>query len=751
MTDHNSRQARNDLEGKPSDGLLSRLIRRAAGASSRRPKTSLALWLVLVVGFVAAGAVTGTEVIGGGESGVGDSDRADELLAAAGLEDPAVESVLVRSEGSAETAAAANELAARAERLPGVTAVTGPEDSSAQLADGGRVALVRATLGGDPADAGGRVEPLRGEVDAVAAAHPDASLLITGPGTFETEIEKVIGEDLRKAELVSLPIILVILFVAFGALVAASLPLILGVTSVVAAIGGMGPLSQLVPMDQSAISLVVLMGLAVGVDYSLFYVRREREERSAGRSAEAALSATAASVGRAIAISGLIVIVALGGLGLTGLDFFLSMGLATILVVALAVVGSLTALPALLALLGDRIDRGRIPGARTLAARRARRAGAASRRGDPFGFWARLASLVTARPRTALAVGLSVLAAIAVPALDMRTGGSNASLHEDEPVVVAERAVNEAFPGAPAGVNLVVSGTGLGSDEARDALSGLGARALELTGGEGDPQVRVGAGGETALVRVPMVESGPERDGEVVEALRAEVAGGDEALPGAEIVVGGNAAENADFTEQLAGATPIVIGAVLALALVLLLASFRSLPLALAVIGLNLVSVGAAYGMLTLIFQGTWAEDLLGFTSIDAIVDWVPVFTFVILFALSMDYTILVLDRMREARISGRAPRDAAREGVARTAGAVTSAAVVMVAVFSIFPVLPLLEMKMLGTALAIGILIDATLVRGIALPATVALLGERGLRAPAPGHPRGSAAVGAPVAAEEG
>jgi uncharacterized membrane protein YdfJ with MMPL/SSD domain len=172
-----------------------------------------------------------------------------------------------------------------------------------------------------------------------------------------------------------------------------------------------------------------------------------------------------------------------------------------------------------------------------------------------------------------------------------------------------------------------------------------------------------------------------------------------------------------------------VIAFVLALALVLLLASFRSLPLALAVIGLNLLSVGAAYGVLAAVFQNTWAEGLLGFTSSGTVADWVPLIVFVILFGLSMDYTILVLERVREARRNGRSPRAAAAEGVGATAGAVTSAAIVMVAIFAIFPTLPLIEMKMMGVALAAGVLIDATLVRGIALPAAVALLGKRGIK----------------------
>jgi RND superfamily putative drug exporter len=281
------------------------------------------------------------------------------------------------------------------------------------------------------------------------------------------------------------------------------------------------------------------------------------------------------------------------------------------------------------------------------------------------------------------------------------------------------RDIERAFPGAPDSAALVATGTHL----ERDALKRIGERAREITGGEGAIEVHVAEDRRTALVTVPLPDRGHERNDATIDRLRAE-------LP-PNVLVTGDAADTYDFTQRLQDTTPLVIAFVLGLALVLLLASFRSLPLALAVIGLNLLSVGAAYGVLTYVFQNTWAESLLHFTSSGTIADWIPLQVFVILFGLSMDYTILVLERVREARRDGAAPRAAAAEGVGATAGAVTSAAVVMVAIFAIFPTLPLIELKMLGVALAAGVLIDATLVRGIALPAAVALLGRTGVRAP--------------------
>lgn len=612
--------------------------------------------------------------------------------------------------------------------------VYGPDQVPELATDGGRIALVQVTLDGEADQAAQLVEPVLDEIAAVEESHPAVTTHVVGPGSIDKAVEKIVTEDLRKAELISLPITLCILLLAFGAFVAASVPLFLGITSVLGAIGGMGLISRIEPMDESAISLVILMGLAVGVDYSLFYIRREREERRAGRGPEAALHATATTVGRAIVISGLTVVIALCGLLLTGLGFFISMGAATMLVVALAVVGSLTALPAILSLLGERVDRGRLPGMRRIMQRRARRRLAAERAGEPFGVWDRLARAVTRRPKSALVIALCLLGTIAIPALEMRTGNpGSGSLPEDTPIIVAERAINAAFPGAPASLELVVAGERLDRPAADAGLRRLGERARGITGAAAPAEIEVAADGRTALVRVPMA-GGSDADKRIIKRLRAEVTPDIAGLvPGAErAFVGGGAADGLDFKDRLSAALPMIIGVVLGLALILMVASFRSLSLALAVIALNLLSVSAAYGVLTLIFQHAWAEGLLGFTSFGAVVDWVPIFVFVILFALSMDYTVLVLERMQEARRNGLGPREAARQGVSRTAGAVTSAAVVMVAIFMIFPTLPLIEMKMLGLTLAIGVLLDATVVRGLALPATVALLGRHGLKAQA-------------------
>jgi uncharacterized membrane protein YdfJ with MMPL/SSD domain len=505
-------------------------------------------------------------------------------------------------------------------------------------------------------------------------------------------------------------------------------PLLLGLTSVAAAMGALGFVSQVVPSDQSAGSLVVLFGLAVGVDYSLFYIRREREERRAGRGAHAALDAAAAAVGRAIVVSGLTVMVALAGLLVTGMKVFESMALATIAVVAIAVIGSLTVLPAVLAMLGDRVEKGRLPGVKWLRARRARREAAAGQR---RGAWAAIARVATRRPLAALVTAVCLLGALAVPAMKMHIAGEGVSdFPPDLPVVVANKAIERTFPGAPEDAKLVVSGQHLGTKAAHGRLEALGERGTRVTGGHGRVGVDVSRDGRTAVVSVPMPDHGVRAADDTIAALRDRVAPtAAQVAPGAHAQVTGEAARDADFTKRLKDRTPIVIAFVLVLAFVLLLAAFRSVPLAAAVIGLNLLSVGAAYGVLVAVFQHGWAEDALNFTSNGSIVNWLPLFSFVILFGLSMDYTVLVLERIREARRAGLSPRDAAAEGVGATAGTVTSAAVVMVAIFAVFATLRLLSMKQLGVGLAAAILLDATVVRALALPAAVALLGRHGPR----------------------
>ncbi|HEX3833676.1 MAG TPA: MMPL family transporter, partial [Solirubrobacteraceae bacterium] len=537
-------------------------------------------------------------------------------------------------------------------------------------------------------------------------------------GSGGRAISQAVDKGLHRAELISVPITLVILVLAFGALVAAAVPLLLGLTSVAAAVGAGSLVSHLVPMGDSTAPVVVLIGLAVGVDYSLFYIRRERAERRAGAGREAALGAASTTVGRAIVVAGATVIVGLAGLLFSGLGVFTSMAVGAIIVVAIAVLGSVTVLPAALALLGDRVNTGRL----------GRRHRAGSHRG---GAWGLVARAVTGHPRSALVLALLLLVGIAAPIIRMHTAnpGEN-DLPANNPVIVAEHAIERAFPGSADTAELVVSGHGLGSAQVRAALAQLGHHGQRITAASGQMSVRVARNGETALVAIPIRDANRTVAHRSVTELRAQLKPATaRRIPGARAQLGGGAAEDVDFTSHLASVTPLVIAFVLALAFVLLVAAFRSPWLALSVMGLNLLSVGAAFGALVAVFQGHWAQSLLGFTSNGAIVNWLPLFAFVVLFGLSMDYTVLVLERAREARRGGADAREAAAEALASTGGTVTSAAAVMVAVFAVFATLPLVSFKQLGVGLAVAIAVDATIVRGLALPAIVTLLGDRGLK----------------------
>ncbi|HEX6389364.1 MAG TPA: MMPL family transporter [Solirubrobacteraceae bacterium] len=683
--------------------MLSTLITRIAGAASRRPKTTIALWLVFVAGCVFSGAMAGTNAISGADEEVGQTKQAERAMERANLDAPDIESVLVRSSSPATTRSAADALTQRLRATAGVTRV----ETAARR---GPAQLVQATLKEGSDDAlEARVEAVQREVAAVHKSHPGAQFLQTGDGSFGIAIDEMVGEDLAKAEMISLPLTLVILLLAFGAFVAASVPLLLGITSVAAALGVAGPLSQIFPADESASSLVVLIGLAVGVDYSLFYIRREREERRRGYGPQAALRAASAGVARAIAMSGATVIVAIAGLLITGMPMFMSMALSTMAVVAIAVLGSLTVLPAVLAKLGDKVDKGRIWRRR-------------ERRGEGRA-WAALARGVTRRPLGALAIAGALLVTLAIPATQLSTGTTTLEgLPKDLAPAQAAIEIQKAFGREPDLGEIVVTGADLG--DKRAGLVKLGRDAMRATGARGDVAVQVAADGRTALVEIPMASDDP--DG-AVRTIRSEVLPGAAALgPQTKAMLGGQAAGDLDFTSRLNTMTPIVVAIVLGLAFVLLVAAFRSAWLAAGVIGLNLLSIGAAYGVLVAVFQYDWAEGLLGFTSTGSVVDWVPLFCFVILFGLSMDYTIIVLERIREARLAGHDARAAVAEGLSATAGAVTSAAVVMVAVFAVFAALRLPDMKQLGVGLATAVLIDATIVRALALPALVTLLGER-------------------------
>jgi uncharacterized membrane protein YdfJ with MMPL/SSD domain len=499
--------------------------------------------------------------------------------------------------------------------------------------------------------------------------------------------------------------------------VAAGIPMLLGLTAVMAAIGLLSVPSQLWAMDDSANSVILLIGLAVGVDYSLFYLKREREERAAGKGREAALEAAAATSGRAVLISGMTVMAALAGMFLGGTAIWTSIGIGTILVVAIAVAGSLTVLPATLSKLGDRVEKGRLP----VLGRRQRREGGSRA-------WSWILDRVLARPLISAVASAALLVGLALPALAMKTELTGVNdLPRSIAIMQTYDRIQAEFPGGPLPAVVAVEADDVTAPAVQRALRDLRTEAL-ATGLMSDPvEVQVSPNRRVATVSVPLAGAGTDATSfRALDALRDDVVPATVGrVDGVEAAVTGETAVSRDFNELMAERMPIVFAFVLVLAFGLLLTAFRSVVIAAKAIVLNLLSVGAAYGLLVAVFQWGWGESLLGFDSTGAITAWLPLFMFVILFGLSMDYHVFILSRVRELYDRGLSTEDAVAAGIKSTAGVVTAAATVMVFVFAIFVTLSTVDMKQVGFGLAAAILIDATIVRAVLLPATMKLLGD--------------------------
>ncbi len=505
--------------------------------------------------------------------------------------------------------------------------------------------------------------------------------------------------------------------IAFGALVAAGIPLLLGLTAVFATFGLVALPSHLLPVAMQAYAMVLLIGLAVGVDYSMFYLKRERQERAAGRSKEAALAVAAATSGRSVLISGLTVIVAMAGMFLTGDPIFSSLGLATILVVAVAVLGSLTVLPALLSKLGDKVDRLRVP----LVGRR--------RHADGEGrIWGAIVDRVLRRPVLSAVLAGGLLLALAAPALQLHLAQPGVDTYPKHLAVIKtyER-MQQAFPGTALPANVVVKAPNVNAPAMRKAIERLEQRALASGRMYKPITVDVNTDATVANITIPIAGTGTDAaSNAAVATLRTQIlpetVG---ALPNTQAGVTGLTAEWKDATGEIKSKLPLVVAFVLLFAFALMLFAFRSLVIAVKAILLNLLSVAAAYGVLVLVFQHGLGKGLLGFSSTAGIDPVVPLLLFVILFGLSMDYHVFIISRIRETFDRGASTEQAIAHGIKSTAGVVTSAAIVMVCVFAIFGTLSMLFFKMFGVGLATAVLLDATIVRAVLLPATMKLLGD--------------------------
>jgi RND superfamily putative drug exporter len=700
------------------------LTLRAARWSAAHRWRAVLGWLAFVLVALAIGSMVGVVKITTSDNAIGDSGAADRILAREFPNQRSLEEVLIqRRDGDRltrpELRVAVSDLVARLSRTRAVASIRSPlvPANADHISKDGRAALVTFQITGDPDTAEDRVSPALAVTAAVQRSHPALLIGEVGDASAYKGIHDRIADDFKRAEVTSIPITLVILVAAFGALVAAGIPLLLGLTSVAAALGLTALLSHLLHVDEMINSVILLIGLAVGVDYSLFYLRREREERARGRNPAAALETAAATSGRAVLVSGLTVMTAMAGMFLMGSRIFWSFGMGTLLVVAIALIGSLSVLPAVLSKLGDRVDRGRIPLTRRIG----------SRNGNAR-FWSVIVGASLRHPVVWGGLTAALLIALAIPAFRLHTlNPSVQGLPRDLPVMkVYDRAV-QAFPGEPLPAIVVVSAPDV---TAPSVTAGIGAlrRAALATGEIGNPvSVDISASRKAARVRLSLAGTTTDAaSNHALTTLRDTVIPSTIGrVPGVTVHTTGETAVSRDFNNSMKSHAPYVFAFVLGLAFLLLLVTFRSIVIPLKAIVLNLLSVAASYGVLVLVFQDGRLESLLDFRSVGGITAWLPLFLFLVLFGLSMDYHVLILSRVRENHDNGMSTKDAVAHGIRSTAGVVTSAAVVMVAVFSIFTTLGFLDFKMMGVGLAVAVLLDATIVRAVLLPAAMTLLGE--------------------------
>jgi RND superfamily putative drug exporter len=694
---------------------------RAGRWSAAHWKTVTFAWLAFAVLAVIAGTLVGTNKIKDVDTASGDTKKAEQILATANFKRPATESTLVRSRTAtvhdAAFSAAVNDVVDSLRSKPDVRAVRSPLDpaNAGQISRNGHAALVEFDVRGDIADAQDKVQPFLDSTAALQKEHPGFTIGEFGFASANHVLAKTLGKDFQRAEISSVPVTLVILLFAFGALVAAGLPVLLAFSGVLATIGLSSLASHLFAAGDATQSVILLIGMAVGVDYSLFYLRREREERAAGAGHLEALLRTAATSGYAVFISGLTVMIAMAGMLFTGNPIFTSIAVGAMLMVAVALIGSLSILPALLSKLGDRVNKGRLP----LLGRR---------KPGESKLWNTVLDAVLKRPVLSAVLSGGALFLLALPALNLHTQlPSFTDLPKSIAIVRTYDAIQKDFPGAQTPADVVVKARNVAAPNVRQAIASLEQQALASGEVKQPVHVEVNPDRTVAIVSLPLQGDGNNAASvHALQTLRGNLIPNTVgAVPGAVAYVTGETAGTHDFNQQMKSHAPIVFGFVLALCFLLLLVTFRSIVIPIKAVLLNLLSVGAAYGLLVLVFQHTWAQGLLSFHSNGAIASWLPLFMFVILFGLSMDYHVFILSRVKELVDGGMPTDEAVATGIKRTASTVTSAAIVMVAVFAIFVTLHEIDIKQMGFGLAAAILIDATVVRAVLLPSAMKLLGE--------------------------
>jgi uncharacterized membrane protein YdfJ with MMPL/SSD domain len=717
-----------DVGGRDAVNRRAFFTERLARRAARRPLVTLAVWLAVAVGCALAYLAWGDLLTTSDDFVSAPESKQVEQLVAKRLPGTAADTeVVVVTAPASEADDGGKALKRRVAKLAAEITAVGPGDvasvrsaaagegAAALVAKDGRSALILVTLTGAASDAEAHVARVY-DLVREADGGDGYAVSMTGSATWGLEARQRAESDLRRAELIGVPIAAVILLLVFGAVAAAAIPLVLAVVAILVAIALTALTGHWFDMSVFAVNMVTVIGLAVGIDYSLLIVSRFREERRAGRDIGAAISRAAGTASRAVFFSGGIVVLALTGLLIVPYSIFTSLGAGAIFVVLAAVAAALTLLPALFRVLGDRVDWGRLRFVRHRA----------TEEGEPDGVWTRAARVMMRRPLIALVAGCGILIVLALPLLGMRTGMTG--LDEFPADTSAKRAYETLRRDFSAGIGapILVAIQGDLADARSKALLGnvdkiaAADDRFTLVGYEAAPE------GDLAVVKLAV--NADATSGEAMDAvryLRDEVVPMAESMAPVDVMVGGVPALYTDAIDLIASFTPWVIGVVLGMSFLLLLVAFRSLVIAVQAILMNLLSVGAAYGLVTLVFQDGVGAGLLGFTEVERVLAWLPLLMFCVLFGLSMDYHIFLLSRIRERYDATGDTSGAVIFGVGSTGGIITGAAAIMVAVFAGMAMGDLSIFQQLGFGLAMAVAIDATIVRTVIVPSAMTLTGR--------------------------
>ena len=697
--------------------------------SALHPWRTIGLWAVLllaamaVIGSLLSGALTAQySFVGKPDSQVG----RDLLAQRMGMPQKANEIVVVSSSTQAATSPAFRQevlgLQSRIAALgPGVVdSVLSPfrgGNPAAMISANGHTAIIPIVMAGDVIRAGKNIDKVHAIVHG-ANGVGGFQTLITGTASINSDFSHQATADLRKGEGIGLPIAIIILLIVFGTVVAASLPIFLALIAITLAVALTAILGHLFSVSIFAVNMITLIGLAVGIDYSLFIVSRFREELAHGRSTIDAVAVAGGTAARAVFFSGMTVVLALCGLLIVPTNIFVSLGAGAILVVAMAVFAALTLLPAVLGLLGPRVNRLRVPylGRRLMDARAA---------GKPSAL-ARAARVAMRRPAIAIVLGVGVLLLAASPLLGMKTGvnGVNTlpnSFQSKQAFAVLSR---DFSAGLVSPAQIVIDGPAA-SPQVQAAIQRL-RTTLATDKTFGAVTVQTNKAGDLTLLQVPIAGSSTSS---LALAKVRELRGAyiPQAFSGApaRVYVTGDTAGNVDYIDIVNSYFPWVIGIVLTLSFVLLMLAFRSVVVPATAIVMNLLSVGAAYGLITLVSQRGVGASIFGFQKVGTIEQWVPLFLFSVLFGLSMDYQVFLLSRIKEEYERTGDNKAAVSQGIGVTAGIITGAALIMVAVFAGFASGKLVMFQQMGFGLGVAVLLDATLVRTLLVPSAMSLFGK--------------------------